>query len=161
MGGTAENESGLNPLFLFDENITGVGRAVRWVWRDRIRLVQDEPGLGRGADDLRDVIPWCAAHRATLFSFDRGFVQQTDYVQAVEQGGVRVVLVQQPRKPKTPRTHAEILWMVARALVLLDRGTEAPRFLHCNFRRRSAEAVRADGPPLARQPRETSAHAPT
>lgn len=124
MGGTTENEGGLaTPLFLFDENITGVGRALRWVWGNLIRLVDEERDLGRGADDFRDVIPWCAAHGAILFSFDRGFVQRPDYIQAVEQAGVRVVLVQQPRKPKRPRTHAEILWMVARALVLLERGT--------------------------------------
>lgn len=123
MGGTAGIESGLAaPVFLFDENITGVGKALRWVWANRIRLVEEEAGLGRSADDLTDIIPWCAARRATLFSFDRGFVQRADYLEAIRQAQISVVLVQQPRRPRKPRTHQEILWMVARALVLLDRG---------------------------------------
>lgn len=88
-----------------------------------MRLVEEERDLGRGTDDLRDIIPWCAAHGATLFSFDRGFVQRSDYVRAVQQAGIRVVLVVQPLRARRPRSHAEILWMVGRALVVLDRGT--------------------------------------
>ena len=71
MGGEP-GEGGLTSsrLFLFDENLTPVGRALAQVYREEVRVVATVTELGRGADDDRHIIPWCFANNAVWVTKD-------------------------------------------------------------------------------------------
>ena len=57
-------------LFLFDENVTPIGRALRAVYPTQVAVSQDVPELGRGADDEIHVIPWLLERNAVWVTQD-------------------------------------------------------------------------------------------
>jgi hypothetical protein len=56
-------------LFLFDENVTSIGRALAHVY-EQVVVLEDTEGLGRGADDEKHIIPWCVEHQAVWVTKD-------------------------------------------------------------------------------------------
>jgi hypothetical protein len=55
--------------FLFDENVTSIGRALAHVY-EQVVVLEDTDGLGRGADDDKHIIPWCVEHQAVWVTKD-------------------------------------------------------------------------------------------
>lgn len=67
--GSEESSVGIVRRFLFDENVTPIGRALANIY-PTITVSQDTEGLGRGADDEAHIIPWCRAHDAVWVTKD-------------------------------------------------------------------------------------------
>jgi len=56
-------------LFLLDENLTPIGRALHPIY-PQVIVSEDTEGLGRGADDELHIIPWLKDHDAVWVTKD-------------------------------------------------------------------------------------------
>lgn len=68
-GNKTSGVGGGSRRFLFDENITSIGRALAHVY-EQVVVLEDTEGLGRGADDEKHIIPWCVEHNAVWVTRD-------------------------------------------------------------------------------------------
>lgn len=78
-----------SPLFLFDENVTPVGRALTHVY-DVVVVSEDTDGLGRGADDEEHIIPWCVANNAVWVTKDWQRKRNPEMARQLQRRGVSV-----------------------------------------------------------------------
>lgn len=77
-------------LFLFDENVTPIGRALLHVYRRLIVVSEDVPDLGRGAQDEEHIIPWCVEHNAVWVTKDWRRKRNREQARALYERGVSV-----------------------------------------------------------------------
>ncbi|MEA2638900.1 MAG: hypothetical protein QOF51_294 [Chloroflexota bacterium] len=107
----------LRSRFLYDENLTFVGRALAHVFRDIIAVSADLPELGRGAKDEEHIIPWLVEHRAVWVTKDWQRARNRAYARQLHDLGVSAAWFR-PTGRHELRAE-EFLWVAAKAMLVL------------------------------------------
>jgi hypothetical protein len=111
------------PRFLFDQGLNGVARALRWVYKRQILLVEEEPELGPTALDPA-VFAYCRKNDLVWVTKDWSASSQPDKVIALQALGVSAVWIRE-EAGRSQMRRGELLWVAARDLDRIIQIVEA------------------------------------
>lgn len=154
---------------LFDETVTGLGRAVRWAYGgDVVQLVVDKP-LGSATKDPK-IIRHCKQHSLVWVLADTGASREPDKVHLLRTHKVSGWWLRAERHRKFGKK--EMLWVVARdidrVIEIVEAAGGEPVWIVSRQGRKastivlrpSRRAKRRPAPRRPRKPRVAPAHAP-
>jgi predicted nuclease of predicted toxin-antitoxin system len=123
--GQPRSESGLGSSrrFLFDENVTPIGRALQHVYSVAVVVSVDTPGLGMGAKD-EVIIPWCSTNGAVWVTKDWRRKRNREQARELHNRGVSVAWFR-PSGSREWRIEV-LLYVAARAMPRLIDFYSAP-----------------------------------